>query len=126
MERGALWFTRDRPRGAGKHLWRHLYLLAVHQPHQALTAADVVADVAVGQPVDHVTVVHHVSGEQELVLAVVEADAAARVAGHVEHGQLPVPQVDDVTWSVRNRKQRLMSHVRSATSLQRLFQRGGT
>lgn len=42
----------------------HAYLLAVHQSHQALTAADVITDVTVGQPVDHVTIVHHVSGEK--------------------------------------------------------------
>lgn len=89
----------------------HRYLLTVDQAHQALAAADVVADVAEGQPVDHVAVVHHVSGEQKLVVSIVEADAATRVTGHVEHRQLPVPQVDDVAWTMRSRKQRSVRHV---------------
>lgn len=42
----------------------HYYLFTVDQAHQALTAADVIADVTVGQPVNHVTIVHHVSGEK--------------------------------------------------------------
>lgn len=73
------------------------YLLAVDQSHQTLAAANVVADATVRQPVDHGAVVHHVSAEQQLVLPVVEADAAPGVAGHVEHGQLPVAQVNDIT-----------------------------
>lgn len=79
--------------------WIECYLFAVHQAHQALTAADVVSDVAVRQPVDHGTVVHHVAAEQQLVVAVVEADAAPRVARHVKHRQLPVAKVDDVTYA---------------------------
>lgn len=75
------------------------YLLAVHQPHQPLTAADVVTDAAVGQPVDHGAVVHDISAEEQLVVSVVEADAAPRVSRHVEHRQLSVAQVDHITWS---------------------------
>lgn len=88
----------------GSSLLSHQYLFTVDQAHQALTAADVVADVAVGQPVDHVAVVHHVSGEQQLVLTIVEADAATRVTGHVEHSQLSVPQVDDVALTIRKQE----------------------
>lgn len=73
------------------------YLFAVHQPHQALTTADVVTDVAVGQPVNHRAIVHYVSTEKQLVVTVVEADAAPRVARHVEHCQLSVTQVDHIT-----------------------------
>lgn len=73
------------------------YLFAVHQPNQALTAADVVADTAVGQPVDHGAVVHNISAEKQLVVVVVEADAASGVTGHVEDRQLSVAQVDDIT-----------------------------
>lgn len=73
------------------------YLLAVDQPDQALAAANVVSDSTVRQPVDHGAVVHHVSAEEQLVLPVVEADAAAGMTRHVEHRQLPVAQVDDVT-----------------------------
>lgn len=75
----------------------HCYLLAVDQSHQALTAADVITDPAVGQPVNHGAVIHHISTEKQLVLTVVEADAAARVTGHVEHRQLSVAQIDDIT-----------------------------
>ena len=79
---------------AGQHL---LHLLLLGQGQQALAAVHIVAHVAVGQPVDHGAVVDHVTAEQQLVLHVVEADAAARVARHVQHAQLPVAQVDDVT-----------------------------
>lgn len=75
------------------------YLFAVHQPHQALTAADVVIDVAVGQPVNHGAVIHHIPTEEQLIVTVMEADAAPRVTGHVEHRQLSVTQVDDITWT---------------------------
>lgn len=90
------------------------YLFAVHQPNQALTAADVVADAAVGQPVDHGAVVHNISAEEQLIVMVVEADAAPGVTGHVEDRQLPVAQVDDITWRVR--RQRYRYHVTSSAS----------
>lgn len=73
------------------------YLLAVDQPHQALTAADVITDPTVGQPVNHGAVIHHISTEKQFIFTVVEADAAARVTGHVEHRQLSVSQIDDIT-----------------------------
>lgn len=74
------------------------YLFAVNQPHQALTTADVVTNVAVGQPVNHGAVIHYISAEKHLIVSVVEADAAPRVTGHVEHRQLSVTQVDDITY----------------------------
>ncbi|KAF3850711.1 hypothetical protein F7725_012483, partial [Dissostichus mawsoni] len=49
-------------------------------------------DVAVGQPVNHGAVIHYISTEEHLIVPVVEADAAPRVAGHVEHVQLSVAQ----------------------------------
>lgn len=108
----------------------HQYLLTVDQAHQALAAADVVTHMAVGQPVDHVAVVHHVSGEQKLIFTIVEADAATRVTRHVEHSQLPVPQVDDVALTIKNRKQHLMSHLsgynRAESILQINVMRGRT
>lgn len=48
------------------------------------------------------TIVDHVSSEKKLIFAVVEADTAARVTRHVEHSQLSVPQVDDITLTVKN------------------------
>lgn len=75
------------------------YLFAVHQPHQTLAATDVITDAAVGQPVNHGAVIHHVPAEEHLVVTVVEADAAPRVTRHVEHRQLSVTQVDDITWT---------------------------
>lgn len=72
------------------------YLFAVDQSDQTLAAANVVADAAVRQPVDHGAVVHHVSAEEQLVFPVVEADAATGMTGHVEYCQLPVTQVNDI------------------------------
>lgn len=74
-----------------------LHFLFVHHLYQPLAATHIVADGAVGQPVDHGAVIHHVSTEQYLVVLVMEADAASGVAWHVEHRQLPVPKVDDIT-----------------------------
>lgn len=78
---------------------RHLF--AVHQPHQTLTTADVVTDTAVGQPVNHGTVIYYISTEEQLIVTVMEADAAPGVTRHVEHRQLSVTQVDDITWKDR-------------------------
>lgn len=77
-------------------MFRH-YLFAVHQPHQTLTTADVVTDAAVGQPVNHGTIIYYISTEEQFIVTVMEADAAPRVTRHVEHGQLSVTQVDDIT-----------------------------
>lgn len=73
------------------------YLFAVDQPNQTLAAANVVTDATERQPVDHGAVVHHVPAEKQLVFPVVEADAATGMTWHVEHRQLPVAQVDDIT-----------------------------
>lgn len=81
------------------------YLLAVHQSHQTLAAADVISDPAEGQPVDHGAVVHNVSTEQQLVIAVVEANASSGVAWHVKYRQLSVAQIDDITWRTERKEQ---------------------
>lgn len=74
-----------------------LHFLLVHHLYQPLTATHVVADGAVGQPVDHGPVVDHVSTEQHLVVLVVKTDAAPGMTWHVEYRQLPIPEVNDVT-----------------------------
>lgn len=71
-------------------------LLTVHQPDETLAAADVICDLAVGQPVDHGAVVHNVSAEQQLIVVVMEADAAPRVTRHVKHRQLSVTKVNNI------------------------------
>lgn len=77
----------------GQHL---LHLLLLGQRQEPLAAAHVVVHMAVRQPVNHGAVVHYVAAEQQLVIDVVEANAAARVAWHVQHRQLTVTQVDDI------------------------------
>lgn len=47
-----------------------VYLFTVDQPHQALTAADVITDMTVGKPVNHVAIIHHVSGEKKLIFTI--------------------------------------------------------
>lgn len=74
-----------------------LHFLLVHHLYQPLAAAHIVAHGAVGQPVDHGAIIDHVTTEQHLVVFVMKADAASGVAWHVEHRQLPVPEVDDIT-----------------------------
>lgn len=73
------------------------YLFTVHQSNQSLAAADIITDTAVGQPVNHGTIIHHISTEEQLIVSVVKANAAPGVTRHVEHGQLSVAQVDDIT-----------------------------
>lgn len=73
------------------------YLFAVHQPNQALTAAYVVTDMAVGQPVNHCAVIHNVATEKQLIVPVMKANASPRVSGHVKHSQLSITEIDDIT-----------------------------
>lgn len=88
------------------------YLFTVNQSHQALAAADVIADMTIGQPVDHVAIIHHVSSEKQLIFTIMEADTATRVTRHVEHSELSIPQVDDIALTRTKKKstQNLISH----------------
>lgn len=83
-----------------------LYFFLVHHLDQPLAAAHVVTDGAVGQPVDHWAVIDHISTKQYFVVLVMEADAASGVAWHVEHRQLPVPEVDDIAWKNKTKTKR--------------------
>lgn len=79
--------------------WEDLVdLFTVHQPNQALTAADVVTDTAVGQPVNHGSVIHNIATEKQLIVPVMKANASPRVSGHVKHSQLSVTKIDDITF----------------------------
>lgn len=73
------------------------YLFAVDQSHQALTAANVVTNTTVWQPINHGAIIHHISAEKQLIFSVMEADAATRVTRHVENCKLSIAQVDDIT-----------------------------
>lgn len=66
--------------------WKDLlYLFIVHKLQQPLTAAHIVSDSAVRQPVNHGPVIDDIATEQELVFPVMETDAAPGVARHMQY-----------------------------------------
>lgn len=79
-------------------------LLFINHLNQPFAATDVVADPAVGKPIDHGTIIHHVSTKQHFALLVMETNAASGMAWHVKNSKLTVAKVDNVTW--RRRKGR--------------------
>lgn len=90
---------------------------------QPFAATGVVADPAVGKPINHGTIIHHVSTEQHFVLLVMETNAASGMARHVENSKLPVPKVDNIAW--RRRKGRKCGigycHCIAALTQQKLY-----
>lgn len=79
-------------------------LLFIDHLNQPFAAMNVVADPAVWKPINHGTIIDHVSTEQHFVLLVMETNAASGMARHVENSKLSVPKVDNIAW--RRRKGR--------------------
>lgn len=93
-------------------------LLFINHLNQPFTATNVVADPAVWKPIDHGTIIDHVSTEQHFVLLVLETNAASGMARHVENSKLSVPKVDNITWRRRNIRKCGMWELDIVTALQ--------
>lgn len=81
-------------------------LIFIDHLYQPFAATDVVADPAVGKPINHGTIIDHVSTEQHLVLLVMETNASSGMARHVENRKLTVPKVDNVAWEHKEEEER--------------------